>query len=148
VYTDHQPTPPTYPISLTSDLEADVSDDCEPYEPTLDSILALGTDFSDMPTPPVSQEKKMPGCITRSFSDINTSLSYAQTLSVLALVYSLCTDAKTGRILDLPRHMSLRDVYYSLKHIFPNQASCNSILLDVGRWRCLWCIKYPVPSTH
>lgn len=84
------------------------------------------------PLPLVSDQSKVAGCVTRSFSDMKTSKRYAQTLSVLALVYSLCTD-ETGKVLDAPRHMSLRDVYYSLKNIFPNQASCNSILLDVGK---------------
>lgn len=30
------------------------------------------------------------------------------------------------------RTMLLRDVYYSLKHAFKNQAECNNVIFDLG----------------
>ena len=118
------------------EVEQELYDDYEPCDTPLDPTYpCYGSDLvtdESLFIPLVSQELKVRGCVTRSFSDLKTSKRYAQTLSVLAVVHSLCTD-ETGKVLDVPRHMSLRDMYYSLKNIFPNQSSCNSIILDVGR---------------
>ncbi len=82
--------------------------------------------------PTISTETKINGCMTRCFTHANTSLRYVQTLSVLSIVGELCIDSN-GYVLDKPRIMSLRGVYYSLKHLFICQADCNSVVLDVGR---------------
>jgi DNA topoisomerase VI subunit A len=66
--------------------------------------------------------------ITRNFFDDITSLQYTQMICVIAIVYELI---KTNRT------MSLRDVYYSLKHVFNNQSQCDNIILDIGKYLLL-----------
>ena len=58
-----------------------------------------------------------------AIDDSRTTTQYTQLFSVAALVMDLVKNHKT---------MSQRDVYYSLKALFPCQAKCNSIIIDLG----------------
>ena len=85
--------------------------------------------------------------LTRNLNKPDTAKGYAQLFTIAALVAELlqgvkytCTPTHPRSYTLCPifqhtahRTVSLRDVYYSLAHMFSTQQECNSCILDFGR---------------
>jgi meiotic recombination protein SPO11 len=59
----------------------------------------------------------------RSLQSTTTAKMFAQIIAICGLV---------AELIDTGKEISLRDVYYALKHLFKTQAECNNSILEVG----------------
>ena len=59
----------------------------------------------------------------RSLHSTTTAKMFAQIIAICGLV---------AELIDGRKEISLRDVYYALKHLFKTQAECNNSILEVG----------------
>ena len=75
----------------------------------------------------MSNDIKREGCTTLCLFDPNTARHYTRFMAAFALIAEL--------ILSQPKKtMSLRDVYYALKHEFRKQEESNAVVLEIGRF--------------
>jgi Type IIB DNA topoisomerase len=90
-------------------------------------LMVMGTpwSFPDEKTVPFSRksEQEINGSNGHHQFLKDSSLHHAQLTSIAGIVSELLGTGMT---------ISLRDVYYSLKHIFKSQAECNNVIIELG----------------